>query len=217
MTLCVNECPPQRPKGHSKRERQSHPHSHPHSHQHNNHPPPPSSSLPPAFHLKHQIHTNRVAQRITCGAGIFSSDFTRILLVKQREAQKWGFPKGSLEGEESLRSCMARELYEESGISLLGLNYADICMKKCKHNHIFFLRLCEPFEQLELQIRDKKEIEDIQWIMVSALKNNEFSLNHVTRTLIAQVFPQPNNQIKFQRQRRVKKLKTISSSLLPCT
>lgn len=52
-------------------------------------------------------------------AGVFLYDPTlqKILLVQSR-GDKWGFPKGTLEDNETIEECAIREVFEETGIRL---------------------------------------------------------------------------------------------------
>ena len=52
---------------------------------------------------------------------LFNTDFTRILIVKNNyhpypQCQKWGYPKGHVENNETTYECAKRELYEETGL-----------------------------------------------------------------------------------------------------
>ena len=58
------------------------------------------------------------------GVVIFNLDFTKVILVRnnyhpQPKFQKWGFPKGHFKNTEIPRECAIRELYEETGLSII--------------------------------------------------------------------------------------------------
>ena len=66
----------------------------------------------------------------SCGIILYTNNFEKILLVKQRFSNKWGFPKGSfLENEKNNKlywECAKRELYEETKINLNFVKHTKI-------------------------------------------------------------------------------------------
>jgi 8-oxo-dGTP pyrophosphatase MutT (NUDIX family) len=132
-----------------------------------------------------------------CGACIISQCGKKCLLVKQKEAQKWSFPKGSKEKYETKEECMKRELLEETGVSLGGYEYDTLeCVKRYKY-YIFILRLKEKEDSMVLKPLDKHEIEMAKWIPLSDLAQKDmlpdtpdtaepalYKMNYVTKSIL---------------------------------
>ena len=118
-----------------------------------------------------------------CGAMIFSQDGKKCLLVKQRDAQKWSFPKGSRRAGESPEQCMRREVLEETGLSLLSLRY----LVHFQHHHqrylVYMLQLQQPHDRLRLRALDTFEIEKACWLPVKDVK--ALPLNKITQRSLA--------------------------------
>ena len=89
----------------------------------------------------------------------------KYLLVKNKESNKWGPPKGHTIKYEKLYDTAVRELYEETGIKLekkIDIAYINISGVR------LFLALTT--EDLIPNIIDNKEIIECQWISVTKLK-----------------------------------------------
>ena len=76
---------------------------------------------------------------IKCGAIIFNSKLTEVILVQnkylyQNGEIKFGLPKGHKERNESFSQCAQREIYEETGLTI---NIADN-MDKIKINNTYY-------------------------------------------------------------------------------
>ena len=128
-------------------------------------------------------------QRTVCGSCIISEG--HVLLVKQRECSKWGFPKGSKEWNESKYACMVRELHEETGIHLHQHPHCDFLYSKTFfESTIYFFEI--PTRIVNLKPHDTTEIETVAWVPLSELK--QLSLNRITdfikRNILLKSFPQ---------------------------
>lgn len=104
-----------------------------------------------------------VQKRETCGGIIyakFGEDY-KLLCVKQRSSQKWGPPKGGLEGWETELECAQREIKEETG---LIINKNEIKRKTSIMRSTYFIipifRYIPPF----FRQYDTREIEKVAWI-----------------------------------------------------
>jgi len=109
-------------------------------------------------------HYKPRAKKIS-GVILISNDNT-ILLVKGRRKNKWSFPKGHIQGSETVHQCAVRECYEETGISLENYNYNFT--KKLNSGEYFIYKI--PYE-LKHNIIDTNEICDIGWISIPAMMN----------------------------------------------
>jgi 8-oxo-dGTP pyrophosphatase MutT (NUDIX family) len=112
--------------------------------------------------------------RTVCGSCIISQG--HVLLVKQRECEKWGFPKGSKEWTESKYACMVRELREETGIQLHQVFHEYLFSKTFFESTIYFFKM--PSIINNLKPNDTREIEMAAWVPLTELKN--MCLNRIT-------------------------------------
>tara|TARA_Y100000816_G_C26059254_1_gene556070 strand:- start:65 stop:532 length:468 start_codon:yes stop_codon:yes gene_type:complete len=78
----------------------------------------------------------------SCGIILYTKNFEKILLVRQKDSNKWGFPKGSfLENEKNNKlfwECAKRELFEETKINLNFIKHSKVNTILIK-NKIFFI------------------------------------------------------------------------------
>lgn len=118
----------------------------------------------------------------SAGAIIMSADKTHCLLVRQRETQKWGFPKGTCMEGETLENCMYREVSEETGIDLHKYRFFQNGIHKWKRYSLFSILLIDDFNTIELNIHDNNEIDDIRWIQLDKIK--QVNLNKVTSSIL---------------------------------
>ena len=125
-------------------------------------------------------------RRNVCGACIVADG--HVLLVKQRELSKWGFPKGTREVKESKQACMMRELYEETGIRLKNIPHEFLFCRTFFESTIYFFKMDKPRTDI-LHTHDAREIEDVSWVSLDQLTN--LSLNRVTNYTRRFVFSRP--------------------------
>ncbi|MGI0151404.1 MAG: NUDIX domain-containing protein, partial [Thermoplasmata archaeon] len=55
-------------------------------------------------------------EETSSGAVLVGADGSEVLLLHERQEDRWGFPKGHVETGESLRATATREVAEETGI-----------------------------------------------------------------------------------------------------
>lgn len=127
-------------------------------------------------------------RRNVCGACIINQN--HVLLVKQREVQKWGFPKGSREWQESKLSCMTRELLEETGLELKNYEHEFLGYKTFFESTIYFYKLLEDCTSIILTPLDTHEIEESKWVPLSELKG--LTLNRVTNHIRRSILLKPD-------------------------
>lgn len=97
---------------------------------------------------------------------ILITNSNKILLVKGRKRNKWSFPKGHIQGSETVHQCALRECYEETGITLNDLEYSFY--KKLNSGVYFIYRIPD---ELDYTVYDKKEICDIAWLSIPSMMN----------------------------------------------
>jgi mRNA-decapping enzyme subunit 2 len=74
---------------------------------------------PPCLKLNPQLLILKLQEnKPVCGAIIFNRDSSKLLVIKVKD--KLGFPKGKWNQQEPAEACAAREVQEETGISITG-------------------------------------------------------------------------------------------------
>lgn len=128
------------------------------------------SPLPKAF----ACYTPRSFKVFGC---ILMTPDNKILLVKGRESQKWSFPKGHIEGQETGLACARRELFEETGIRIHQEPFAFKKFLKSGTSSYFLFaveRELRPFPH------DLREVEEARWVSLDEMeqlsKNVDVSL-----------------------------------------
>lgn len=99
------------------------------------------------------------------GGIIFNKDkrnIIRILIVKGKHKNKWGFPKGALEKNETYSQCALREIHEETGL-LFKQN--DLLNKIKIDNTLYFIIYKENLDLGSGPI-DTNEISDVKWVQL---------------------------------------------------
>ena len=92
-----------------------------------------------------------------------SSD--KYILVKGKESNKYSFPKGHIEPNETPIECIQRELFEETGIDLTNIEMKSIIRSK-----IGTYLYCETEYELAINVLDIKEISEAAWYSVEDIK-----------------------------------------------
>ena len=99
------------------------------------------------------------------------NDKGRYLLVLGKKCRKWGFPKGHLYENESLKQGAIREMYEETGLRVSIPE--DICHQKFGHTFYFRIGMDCIRGNTQPQIKDKKEILKAKWFHYDEMKSLE--------------------------------------------
>lgn len=108
---------------------------------------------------------------------------TKFLLV-QGKSGIWSFPKGVSNCNESSMNCAIRELYEETGINIENEMLSEENKCKIGKNLYYILKVREEIKDFD--IKDKKEIEKVEWVKFKDLK--DMNINRDLRNLI--IFPE---------------------------
>jgi len=100
-----------------------------------------------------------------CGIILYHPTTSKYLLVRGIESKKWGFPKGHMEWGEAEEQTAIREFEEETGLTI----HAPFDSRLRFGNNIYFLKTqCE--DRLP-NIRDKHEIDKVQWFTQNEILN----------------------------------------------
>lgn len=112
-----------------------------------------------------------------------------ILLLKRAntgyEDDKYSLPAGHLEGDESLRSAIVREIYEEIGLKIKpkALTLAHVQHRRSRTPDLSDERIVFYFTCTEWQGRpankEPNKCSEIQWLDISIAKNRGDVIDHV--------------------------------------
>lgn len=118
-----------------------------------------------------QVGDNILKYPPKAGIMLFNEDFTRILIVKNNyhpypQCQKWGYPKGHLEHEETTYECAKRELYEETGVEINISDHKTVNVNNSKY-YVFYtseskLQKIKPVDTNEINAAKFQDITSIQ-------------------------------------------------------
>lgn len=100
--------------------------------------------------------------------------FLLYLLVLGRQSNKWGFPKGHMEQNETEEQTALREVREETGIDLSSHDITSESRLRFKNNiyFLFHTTLSYIHERMSSNI-DRREIECMKWFSEEDLLNME--------------------------------------------
>ncbi|NDE13733.1 NUDIX hydrolase [bacterium] len=93
-----------------------------------------------------------------CGIIFYHPSADKYLLVLGKKSEKWGFPKGHQEKDETEEETAIRELFEETGIHV---RREDLQTKTRFKNNIYFNVATVPTGSLGIQ--DTNEIVRLSW------------------------------------------------------
>lgn len=101
---------------------------------------------------------------------IIVSPSERYLLVRGRATGKWSFPKGHLEFNEEPLACAMRELYEETGISLVGQKPTLGPVRLGRVNDVgAYYFVFRPRKEVRPVIYDTNEVSDVRWFTLQEI------------------------------------------------
>jgi 8-oxo-dGTP diphosphatase len=107
-------------------------------------------------------------KRPLVGVAVIVVKDNRVLLGKRKNAHgadTWAFPGGHLEFNESIEDCAAREVFEETGLSINNLRYGpytnDIFTAENKHYVTLFV--IADHKSGTPQVREPHKCEQWEW------------------------------------------------------
>jgi 8-oxo-dGTP diphosphatase len=91
---------------------------------------------------------------------------------KDRHSHGWDFPGGSLEPGEQIMDALAREVKEETGLTIKVISPAYIYDEIMDEKHLVIMKFacCNPVGQIELSA----EHEDYRWVEMKKLADEPF-------------------------------------------
>lgn len=146
----------------------------------------------------------------TVFGGICVNEKGEVLLVRQRLGQKWSFPKGHREGQETDLECARREVKEESGIEVPEM-YVSFHTLKAGSYFIFPL----VSSNVNLSIKDLKEIDEVKWVPLKNLSSYDTNIDvSIFRTLTKYHLNSSQETINYLRSNQSQvKVSTIKKNI----
>ena len=116
------------------------------------------------------------AENIKCGGIIIDSSKQRVLCVLNRLSHlkgenKWGFPKGHMDNNETYYKCAQREIKEETGLYFKKYKFSKYV--KIYNNIYYIIQLKSNFDKIN--INDKKEISKVEWKTIKELNSGNYN------------------------------------------
>lgn len=107
-----------------------------------------------------------------CGVVLLNKHMDKVLIVLQKESQKWGLPKGHMSQDEIERAayfeCAKRELFEETGIWLSFVSNKTIGTLIFQDKLFYMVQINR--NEMWTQPIDKYEIERTMWLEIAQLE-----------------------------------------------
>lgn len=114
---------------------------------------------------------NSIRKVRECGVILFNRDLNELLVVLQRESNKWGFPKGHMTHMELYNkeyfNCAKRELLEETGIDLRCHRHTKYGTIIISNKLFYVIEIKKDF--ISVKPLDVNEICTYKWIKRSEL------------------------------------------------
>jgi hypothetical protein len=129
-------------------------------------------------------------RRLKAGVIIHNKKNNHVLIIQSR-GNLWGFPKGSMEENETFIECAKRELREETSINL------DVSLLKCEYklsNNVryYYVDTEGDYDNLEIPGGDNNDASGMCWIDLGCLQdlfvNKKISLNYHARNCLFHFF-----------------------------
>ncbi len=106
-----------------------------------------------------------------------------VLLVRDRTSNKWGFPKGHVEGRESGFMCAQREVREETGLTMAVTSTCMLINQDACYYLVDYDSSCIG----TLKTNDSTEISELKWIPKKHLLSKRLKRDSVNRDLWAYI------------------------------
>lgn len=138
------------------------------------------------YQYEYKKYTDRDKYYRKKAGAIIYDDSGRYLLVQSR-GEKWGFPKGTMEDNETIQECAIREVYEETGIVLTLEEIEKASTKRI--SRCTYYRIQRTYNP-SLSIPDIEENDStgIVWVYIDCLrrmvKENKMKLNSHCKQLL---------------------------------
>ena len=140
-----------------------------------------------SYEIKNYYKTDFVPKsKKKSGVFIFDKENNKVLLVQSR-GNLWGCPKGSVEPNESIKSCALREVLEETGIQLNDIDISVNHQFIYGDSYYYYLEKAEIPVTLETPMIGN-DATGIGWFNVSCLidlvQTNQITINFHCKLLL---------------------------------
>lgn len=100
---------------------------------------------------------------------ITNEDKTQVLMVLNRDNERWTLPGGAVEADESLDMAARREAKEETGldIDVYGIAAVNELRLKSAQEHVLFITFWASIRSGSIEIVRPEEIADVAWVDVN--------------------------------------------------
>ncbi len=109
-------------------------------------------------------------------AGVILECYGNYLVVQGKLSDKWSFPKGHRELDETAFETAMRELNEETGIVLKNPENFDKLITYYNSDYVYFYYTLNDIIIPPI-INDKDEVKDVKWIHIDELKHYKYDKN----------------------------------------
>lgn len=145
------------------------------------------------------LYGERIARQGTvqlgCSAIIYDSDKQKILLTQRTDNGRWCLPGGRLDAGESVEECCAREVKEETGLSvkvkkLVGVYSNPHMLVQYQDNSVQIVALCFEADVVGGALTLSNETTDHGYFSVDELAGMDVMENHLERIKDAMTYQQ---------------------------
>ena len=131
-----------------------------------------------------RIHEKR-SKYLAAGATLFNHNFTKVVLVQDYK-DRYSFPKGCVNGKETLKQAAIREVSEETNVKLDIERLQEPCFSFQHRSRFFYLfPVHNVAEGRQLRSNDFKEIKKVNFFDLQDIKY--LKLNKATASVLSSV------------------------------
>jgi len=147
-------------------------------------------AIPPPY--KNVQYTKTKIRKRKAGVFLYDSCIDKILLVQSR-GDKWGFPKGTLEDNETVEECAIREVFEETGIKVSMAELESYTRLKVDKATYFYstVESTQPKYQTLPEHHANNDATGLVWIsrmcLVQCVNNGQMVLNSHCKKLLTKI------------------------------
>ena len=142
------------------------------------------------YENNNSVHTNNNRRRRKAGVIIHNTKTNHLLIIQSR-GNMWGFPKGSMEEDETFIDCAIRELKEETSIDI---DKKELTKEYKLNTNIryYYVETSTNYDNLVIPKCDNNDASGMCWIKLECLKelfiNKKITLNYHARNCLFHFF-----------------------------
>lgn len=112
------------------------------------------------------------------------TDTTEILLMRAKGHSNWGFVKGKIEDNESVKECAVRECFEEIGISIDERYLEDFFYSTESRKNIGIFLVDSTNIDLSSPVLCDREVDELRWFKVTDVIDIQLNQKRVLTNII---------------------------------